>query len=45
MAAALLALPLLMLNLGGEMLYIIRQRLQAHGIPADKTTQGLCEHH
>ncbi|ELW48190.1 Protein OSCP1 [Tupaia chinensis] len=34
-------LPLLFLNLGGEMLYILNQRLQAQNIPTDKTRKVL----
>uniref|UniRef100_A0A8C4WXP2 Organic solute carrier partner 1 n=1 Tax=Eptatretus burgeri TaxID=7764 RepID=A0A8C4WXP2_EPTBU len=35
------SLPLLFINLGGEMLYILEQRLQAQGIPGDKATKVL----
>ena len=41
MTAELYALPLLMLNLGGELIYIIRQRLGAHNIPADKAKPSM----
>lgn len=34
--AHLHALPLLMLNLGGELVYVIRQRLNAHNIAPEK---------
>jgi hypothetical protein len=33
-------LPLLYLNLGGEMMYIIDQRLIAQNISADKASKG-----
>lgn len=33
-------LPLLFINLGGEMLYILDQRLRAQNIPADKAKKG-----
>lgn len=33
-------LPLLFLNLGGEMLYILDQRLRAQNIPGDKARKG-----
>lgn len=34
------ALPLLFLNLGGEMLYILDQRLRAQSIPGEKARKG-----
>lgn len=33
-------LPLLFLNLGGEMLYILDQRLRAQSIPGEKARKG-----
>ena len=33
-------LPLLFLGLGGEMLYILDQRLRAQSIPPDKARKG-----
>lgn len=33
-------LPLLFLNLGGEMLYVLDQRLRAQNIPGDKARKG-----
>lgn len=39
-AMSLRTLPLLVLNLGGEMLYIVDQRLRAQSIPGDKARQG-----
>lgn len=33
-------LPMLLLNLGGEMVYILEQRLQAQRVPEDKATKG-----
>lgn len=32
--------PILYLNMGGEMLYVLRQRLKAQKIDVDKTIQG-----
>lgn len=32
--------PILYLNMGGEMLYVLRQRLKAQKIDVDKTVQG-----
>lgn len=32
--------PILYLNMGGEMLYVLRQRLKAQRIDVDKTIQG-----
>jgi hypothetical protein len=34
------AFPILYLNLGGELMYIIEQRLQAQNIPEEKTVRG-----
>ena len=33
-------LPILYFNLGGEMLYIIQQRLQAQGVQPEKAHRG-----
>lgn len=47
MSANHLALPFLMLNLGGEMVYILNQRLVAQKIPkdkADKVRQDVVKH-
>lgn len=33
-------LPILFLNLGGEMLYILDQRLRAQSIPQEKSRKG-----
>lgn len=33
-------LPLVFINLGGEMLYILDQRLRAHGAGRDRSDQG-----
>lgn len=35
-----LANPLMYLNLGGEMLYVLRQRLEAQHIRSDKAMKG-----
>lgn len=40
MSYHLKAFPILYLNLGGEMMYIIEQRLQAQEITTDKTAKG-----
>lgn len=37
---SLKTLPLLVMNLGGEMLYVLDQRLQAPNIPEDKSQKG-----
>ncbi|CAG0915827.1 unnamed protein product [Notodromas monacha] len=37
------AVPLLILNLGGEMVYIIHQRLGAQGIPQDKSEKVIAD--
>lgn len=34
------ATPILYLNMGGEMLYVLQQRLKAQKIDIDKTVQG-----
>ena len=33
-------LPILFINLGGEMLYILDQRLRAQNIPKEKASKG-----
>jgi len=40
---ALKALPLLFYNLGGEMLYVIEQRLQAQNIPRDRSEKVISD--
>lgn len=37
---SLRTLPILFLNLGGEMLYILDQRLRAQGVLPEKATKG-----
>lgn len=37
---ALLGMPVLLLNMGGEMVYILEQRLQAQSINAEKSKRG-----
>ena len=37
---SLRTLPILFLNLGGEMLYILDQRLRAQSIPDEKARKG-----
>lgn len=36
----LLAMPVLVVNLGMEMIYVLEQRLRAQCIPADKGRRG-----
>jgi hypothetical protein len=38
------ALPLLFINLGGEMVYILHQRLNAQNIDASKAQKGINFH-
>ena len=33
-------MPLLIINMGGEMVYILEQRLQAQNVPIDKSKRG-----
>ena len=39
---SLKTLPVLFLNLGGEMMYILDQRLRAQNIPDEKAKKGKC---
>jgi hypothetical protein len=39
---SLKTLPLLFINLGGEMMYILDQRLRAQNIPQEKAKKGAC---
>jgi hypothetical protein len=41
--ASLLAMPSLVVNLGGEMMYILQQRLQAQSIPPEKSKKGVTQ--
>ncbi len=34
-------MPLLVINMGGEMLYILEQRLRAQSIPEEKSLRGM----
>ena len=38
---SLSTLPLLFINLGGEMMYILDQRLRAQEIPIEKSRKGI----
>ena len=38
---ALHTMPLLVINMGGEMVYILEQRLTAQNVPADKSSRVL----
>ena len=33
-------MPMLIINMGGEMVYILAQRLQAQNVPIDKSKRG-----
>ena len=37
------AMPLLVINLGGEMLYVLEQRLGAQQVKSDKSQRVLCD--
>ena len=37
MAGSMMGMPLLVINMGGEMIYILEQRLRAQSIPAEKS--------
>lgn len=39
-SGALLAMPMLVMNMGGEMVYILEQRLHAQSIPVEKSRKG-----
>lgn len=41
MLGSLLAMPILVINMGGEMIYILHQRLQAQNIPEEKARKVL----
>lgn len=41
--ASHMAMPIVIVNLGGEMMYVLRQRLEAQQIPQDKARQVLDE--
>ena len=43
MAGKDLALPFLIINLGGEMLYILNQRLEAQKVPSEKALKVRCD--
>ncbi|OQR84281.1 hypothetical protein ACHHYP_13569 [Achlya hypogyna] len=42
-SGALLAMPMLLINMGGEMIYVLDQRLKAQNIPEDKSTKVLVD--
>lgn len=42
-AGALMTMPVLIVNMGGEMVYILAQRLQAQQIPSNKGQKVLCD--
>ena len=33
-------MPILIINMGGEMVYILEQRLHAQSVPSDKSKRG-----
>ena len=37
------AMPIIVINMGGEMIYILQQRLQAQNVPADKAKKVLLD--
>lgn len=39
-SGALLAMPLLIMNMGGEMIYVLHQRLSAQAIDPSKSKKG-----
>jgi hypothetical protein len=39
--ASRLAMPMLILNVGTEMVYILEQRLEAQNVSSDKSAQGI----
>eukprot|EP01038_Epipyxis_sp_PR26KG_P012081 gene12081-16167_t len=41
MYGSLLAMPIIVLNMGGEMIYILHQRLQAQNVPEEKSRKVL----
>lgn len=43
MSGSLLAMPMLVINMGGEMVYILEQRLRAQNIPTDKSRKVLSD--
>ncbi|KAJ1628558.1 hypothetical protein T492DRAFT_874877 [Pavlovales sp. CCMP2436] len=40
-----LAMPILIVNMGGEMIYILEQRLEAQSVPKEKGLRGACARH
>lgn len=40
MAGSLSTMPMLIVNMGAEMIYVLDQRLKAQNIPHDKSTKG-----
>lgn len=43
MIGSLVAMPILIINMGGEMMYILNQRLHAQNIPAEKASKVLSD--
>jgi hypothetical protein len=42
-SGSLMTMPILIVNMGGEMVYILSQRLQAQKIPEAKSQKVLCD--
>lgn len=40
MAGALMTMPMLVINMGAEMVYVLDQRLKAQNIPREKSAKG-----
>lgn len=40
MAGSLMTMPMLIVNMGAEMIYVLDQRLKAQNIPRDKSSKG-----
>ena len=38
---SLICMPLLVMNMGGEMVYILQQRLNAQKVPEEKSRKGI----
>jgi hypothetical protein len=41
MAGSLMTMPMLVINMGAEMIYVLDQRLRAQNIPRDKSSKGM----
>lgn len=43
MAGSLMTMPMLIVNMGAEMIYVLDQRLKAQNIPRDKSSKGMTD--